>query len=404
MIDDFKSAINDIIDNLDASVTRNSFAMRQYLILLMQNIDIVSANITKNSFGELNNTQKDFFNKLNFTISKWNEGTEITIGSVNDTLKMVNDITARLPGADKTPRVISYTPAYVINGEDTKVSIEGTLIGDGNPTLYFDNIACGRLTKDDYHIVFDCPGKIFSSSDEIKGKSGKLKLFSSQKKWVFFPGDEKIYNYDLGIYIIPEVMGSYKIDAIVENKIKETRQRTESFDHKNPHCESSQKKITWTVNADIAGGWKIDPTSVKPKVNHRGKKSYFNGVFDKTESGFQLRAVAQNHGKCTLGGLLGGLLGKDARGGIGVSVTFNEYKYDTLQETISIESGTLKRNEEKIIKLPKNHIRPIIEITQMNNSKLVANGKLNEKWFDIVYDSGGGLVMIKPKSLDKALK
>ena len=94
------------------------------------------------------------------------------------------------------------------------------------------------------------------------------------------------------------------------------RVRTQSFYDRNAHCASS-RTVTWSVVPDK--GWKIEVTSIKPKVTVKSTQSSFGGVLAPTEDGFQITGRITNNGDC-------GPFWKDGRGALGVTVSFNEFK------------------------------------------------------------------------------
>lgn len=92
------------------------------------------------------------------------------------------------------------------------------------------------------------------------------------------------------------------------------RTRQLSFYDRNGHCAGS-RPVRWQVRAEP--GWSIDPTSIQPRVTVKSSNSHFKGVADPAASGFALEGTIRNNGHC-------GPFWKDARGALGVAVSFKE--------------------------------------------------------------------------------
>lgn len=100
-----------------------------------------------------------------------------------------------------------------------------------------------------------------------------------------------------------------------------SRPMYQRFYERNDHCSKSNR-ASWRVSA--SEGWEIDVSSIQPTIDTQSSNSHFIGMSSVSPQGFTLDALVRNNGECIRA--FGSTISKDARGSIGITVKYIEYR------------------------------------------------------------------------------
>ncbi|MCV9388076.1 hypothetical protein [Reichenbachiella ulvae] len=396
IVDNFADRIDDIIANLDNVITKQSFDIRSHLQLVLQQADyIVGKNIDK-TFEKLTKEQQDLLTDINNTISQVEQTGQILIQDVDQILNKGVALIGTLPGSKKAPVLTGLSPTYYGNSEnqDVSVRIDGAWLAHKEPYILIDGEEYKPTTKIDSRLEFLLPLDLYNDSTRINLKTAELIVF---KKRLFGSKEQK---YTLGFYLVPEMMGTFKL-LIKTNEVDSLyNYRAEKFGHRNRHCQNSRGK-TWVFNS-AGPKWKIDVNSVELSGVHVSRNSTRPNIENKTANGFRVSGEVRNYGSCRR--ILGEYVYRDARGSVNGTVEWKEFRtIDTLSELNEIASGTLYWNTEYGIDLGPNLNSFRLEILQLNGETKIIDENEVEKWFTVKFNRTTNFLQIEPNSLSTAL-
>lgn len=240
------------------------------------------------------------------------------------------------------------SPSYYSNEENTDVTIrvEGNWLAYGEPHLIINEQVIQPHTKIDNQLEFLVPLDLYNDQSRINLFSPKLRLFQ-KRGWGRGP---KQLEYQVGVFLVPDKMGTYSLSAKVEREEPIYTDRNEPFGDANGHC-SGGRNIDWTFNAK-GGEWRIDINSIKDKATHISTKSKYHGKRNVSEHSFQLHGRIENNGSCKK--ILGKVVTRDGRGVIRGQVGWKEYRMIPVTVDIGeVDKGTLFWNKDISIQLPK---------------------------------------------------
>lgn len=412
VIDNAKSNVEDLIDELDGTVSRNSFAVRQHLLLILQNLDIVAKELAGQTFGQLDNSQKLFFNNLNNSLARWEETSKVTLGEVQNTLDQVEVTISRLPGTDKRPRVLRFGPTYVLpsrSNDKVRVAVRGSLLGAHEPSFKLGGRPCERTTKTESQLEFLCPANAFRFGPRVASSKGVLKVYENQtlldKLAGLFSDNQESYTYDLGIFTVPRQMGSYQATVVRKVTTRETAQRSQRFRHRNDHCQG-RRSHNWNVNA--RAGWRIDPASIRARATDTSRRSSFHGVYERSESGFQLRARTVNHGNCIRYPHGGCCISHDGRGSVNVSASWTEYRDVETEVQEPLGRGALEWERDLSLPLPERTLSVVVEFRPIDGRHAVlttgvTQPQARDRWLEVATDPTARLTVLRPLGAEAAL-
>lgn len=397
IVSDITDDLKQVINQLETTGTITSFNIRSNLLIILDNIKILGDELLGKTFGELSDAQKQFFERSNVLIKESLSGINITVDKVDGIVSSMGEALSRVPGVDGRPFVTKYSPSYVLIGGDSySISVHGSLIGNGEPSLYFGKEMCEVKTKTERLLEFNCPKNIFKSSENWI--SGILSV-TTKKAWNDIFSDAKKYNYNLSLRAIDNTLGEYSLNVFVK-KIGEVRKnRSQPNSYRNAHCQG-ERTMVWTYNP--AGGCKIDVQSVTVSHSTSSQSSY-NGVQNLSENGFQVVGVVRNNGTCAPR-ILGQRAYVDGRGSLNVTANWVDICQEEKEIELESESGELTWKKQKSFQMPTNTTRFVLTIRQINGEEIVVNGTDSQKWFDVDYDPKGKIAIIRPKSLNAAFK
>lgn len=388
--------INGVINQLEYSGSALSFTARSDLLVVLRNVDLMANEFRDKTFQDLNQSQQTVFLNAFAAIDKAKEGTEASLGEVRKLTDQVGADISRLPFVEKSPLVTHFSPSMAISNQSAyRISVRGSRLGEGNPTLSIPNATCDRATKLESKLEFECKGEAFAVS-EAKWLDGKLTVFSKDRS--FFIGPRKHSNYDVSLGIIPSKMGDYSFEVSHEKSAEIRKERSGSNRHRNDHCQGN-RNVGWNYTPEA--GCKIDISSVKPNGSSSSNSTY-HGMSNLTVDGFRLTGVVRNNGSCGPFGVP-----HDGRGSVSVSAKWVDVCEETVNEVTNQIQGELIWGKDLLWKLRDHAANPIGFNANVSLSdgtiKSFTGAEVNE-WFDVNYDVVNQIVSVKPKSPHVAYK
>lgn len=398
VVADLTDSIKGIINNLEASATTVSFDIRSDLLVVMDNLNILGNELVGKTFGELSQAQKQFFENSNALVQDSLSGAELTVDKVDGVVASMGEALSRVIGVDNRPFVTKYSPSYVVTGKESyALSVNGSLVGNGKPSLTFGDKKCEIKTKTERKLEFKCPKTIFRTND--RWVSGDLVVSKKKPWWAIFSSADS-YKYNLSVRSIDENLGTYTLDIYVTETTEERKNRSQSNGHRNEHCQGGRNKA-WTYSP--SANCKIDVSTAKIASKSVSSQSTLQGISSLTPNGFRITGRVSNNGDCAPR-ILGQRAFRDGRGSINVTATWVDVctvEAEVKKETIT---GSLSWKKEESFQLPENASRFVLNIQQNDGKVVVANGTGSHKWFNVNYDPAGKIAIFRPKPLEVAFK
>lgn len=177
---------------------------------------------------------------------------------------------------------------------------------------------------------------------------------------------------------------NYKVpsskDSIVTRKITDTKQ------HRNGHC-SSATNINWVIRSDSNEGWKIIVDSIKVLNVSARSNDVFNGIFDKASSGFSLKGVVRNSGRCTP-------FSRDARGKLVVTYSYIEERKTKVEalDDIVLKGSSVFGNDVSV-QLPLNALDYDVQIIDPEKNKIELSKDSPSAGIFTIQESAGSLII-----------
>jgi len=404
IISDLTADINSIIDNVDYTVSSNAFQTRQHGQILIDQIGIVADKTSGKLFKDLRATERQALNDLRTQIDKIERLGKTTSAD----LRGLNNSFAQTLGSTvigkKVPRVTYYTPEWVssrpANAQDTiKFEIEGFMLSASNPTLVVGATECKRVTKISTKLSFECPAKLFNATGEIKSTPGRLTVY---EKKGFFRRTLKAYNYDIGSYIVPNVMGRYSLLYYIEGEEDIQEDRSQSFSSRNSSC---QRARTGVFNFSTAGPeWKIVPGSAKASCKHSSASSC-NSVRSVTPDGFQFTCRIANNGNCikTPFGTI-----KDARGSCRGTARWKEVTQKSVKSTTDPVTGDFIWGKDIAFEMPSGTKSFKLTVEQSldpdrQTRTILTESDTSNPWYELRSSLDTRTIVLSPRGLAEAL-
>jgi len=201
------------------------------------------------------------------------------------------------------------------------------------------------------------------------------------------------------LVMIPKGMGQVSGEFVVGAVVQESATQSQKFYHSNTHCEGC-RDVNWAVHART--GWDIDTPSIAAAVENG---SGLQGIFDRSEKGFQIRGRVCNRGACgpkvpftnTHAGL-------DGRGDLGVRVNYVEKRNLPGSKRIAINSAQLNWDSDLSFKVPDATSAYSLSIKLVNGRTMtITSAEVpTHPWFKLVYDKGASVLVLRPNSIDSA--
>lgn len=398
LVADIENGLTTVIRQMETSTSVVSFAVRSDLLVVLENVRQISNQLIGKTFGELSQSQKQFFERTNKLVQDYNNGVQLTAEEVDGVVNSMGETISRLPTFKDRPYVTRYSPSYAVGGENSyRVSVKGSLVGSGEPTLTFSEHECSLKTKTERSIEFDCTKAIFP--DEFAWVAGELKVFEP-KPWYAFFGDAKSFSYTISLRSVPARLGTYSL-TFVTDEVKEIRKpRDQSNYHRNNHCQGGTP-VHWTYTPE--SGCKVDVTTVSAEATTKSSNSSFGGVSNVTANGFSVTGNVNNAGSCGPK-VFGAPAGKDGRGALGVTARWVDVCTEATELTSAETTGELFWKKQKSFTFPPNTKSFLLSVKEMTGDERVVRGTEPHNWFTVDYDSTGKVAVFRPKDVQDALK
>lgn len=408
VIDDLRSAIDDVMHNAANEVGRGAFAVRGNGEILMRQLDVMMTELEGKTFKDLNDSQQAFFNNLNASLSELRATSKYTVEQANQLVQSADAVLGTLPGANRSARVINFSPRYVLSKDSDQtvnVSITGGWLGSGEPTLSAGTEKCERLSRTEAQLSFLCKLPVVEKLQKSAGEDvnevsfRKLHLVTYDRTgfWGALFGRKPLpRSYDLAIAMVPSVLGTFSATADTSIPVIEYRDQAAERGSRNPHCKRS-RDYQWQV--DVAGmgeGWRI---AQEPRIEKLGDKDASDvGLTQWTETGFLARGRAHNSGRCSW-------VSDDARGSVKIRAKWREQRTVNQPGKAEVEIGPIEWGDEKLVELPKG--TKFVALTgQTIDGKTQVDTSTNSQgrsWYSVSFDVANGILLIKPRSLEDAL-
>lgn len=394
VVNNLKTQIEDLAFSLEGIMTRQSFDMRQHILVISNNLDYILEKNLNKTFEELTAKQQEILNDAQFLVDGLKDTANQTIEKLELITDKANSFAASLPLGKKATLLSKVSPNYVLqsNRDNIKLIIKGSWLATGKPYLKLKNKKLFPATEIDSKLEFIIPKLEIDTS---KLELNTFPLIVYQKRFI---GKKKL-DYSVGVTTVPNFMATYNLEVTTfrNDTIRSTYNREKS--HKNDHCQGSRNVIL-TVTASV--GYKIDKNSITHSGNVRSNCVY-NGLRSVTENGYQVTAIVRNSGRCIKDPITRSIVSRDARGKATIKTSYSEYK---VVESINDEKvkiiGKGFWGEDFIFDLPDNTKSFVLTIHKINGEKIIVTDSKNDKWMTIKNDRVNKRIIISPKKVDMA--
>lgn len=403
IIDQLRSAAGDIIHNGELAVTRGSFEVKQNAEILSQQLALIAESLRGKTFADLNDTQRQFFNNTWATLQEWRAGVNHTASKADEVVARADSLLGTLPGADRTARVVGYSPRYLsasaLNAP-VRVNVKGSWLGSGEPALSIGGKSCSRATKNESSLEFVCQLSAASPASQVTLAKAKL-VVEDRKGWwdriLGLFGDNTVQrSYDLGLFLVPQRLGTFSAVAVTEAEQEITQEKVEERRADNEHCQGT-RRYAWTLNA--TPGWAIVSQPAVDKLSDGDATN--EGVQGWTASSFTITGKAKNSGECVK--VLGQTVAYDGRGHVMLRSRWTESRKETREASVPVAIGAIDWGAEQVVALPPRTKSITIKAEQIDGQKLIDTATALRKWYRVEVDTAASRVVIRPKQLDEAL-
>ncbi|MEQ8694564.1 MAG: hypothetical protein RIC85_04495 [Gammaproteobacteria bacterium] len=403
LVSDTANEVRGIVKTLEDSTTAASFNVRSDLLIVLQNLERISENITSNTLDRVDETVQSSIVSVRQLVKQFNEGSAEALDKVRDISVGLGETMSRVPGISEQPFVTRYSPSLALASDTnagTSFLVEGTLLGNTNPNLQFGSRRCSLKTNTERIIEFHCADGL--TSDSEKWASGELILTHGGWFDLFFR-DQTVYR--LSVRAIPHQLGDYELVPYKKVTTINRVARKQRNGHRNPHC-SGNTPLTWTYNP--APGCIIDLTSAKAEPKVKSSKSSFGGIHNLSATGFQVRGSANNNGKCAK--IFGQPASKDGRGALHVLATWTDLCKVVSEKGGSPIKGKIQWGSDVPIALDPSTSGFRLTIRQSNGDTKVVTGdesggiQSSASWFDVKWQPKAQTLVVSPRALSKAFR
>lgn len=405
LVDSLEQSVASTIQRIDDTVSNNSFRTRQHLEILLSQLDSIADNQRDKTFSQLDQTQQAAFLNIKNSIEQLARLERVTANDAQKTSLTVGTAIGNLPLGNTVPRVIDYSPSYVLASRPgvapgIVVSISGMLLGEGVPKLVMNDRDCEILSKTETALQFNCAAENWGAPDTVKNISGQLTVYQKNGFFRSLFGKSSIPRiYKLVVFAVPMSMGSYSLTAVKKVGKSRTNQRTQEFASHNDHCAGS-REILFPFNG--TPGWLIDPASIKVNCS-ASQASRCDGLRNIATTSFGYMGRVVNYGTCAPR-IFGQRAYVDARGAVFGSVGWVETQpYDELV-TEDMGGGTLEWDKAVRIPLQAGTQSVSLTVKQIDGkSVIVTSDDLGQSWYTVKFDRQSQFLLVTPRSLDVAM-
>lgn len=409
-IQSIKSSAQDVIRQLEESVGISSFRARQDLAFLISELDYFSNQHRGKIFSDLNATEKRFLTDANNLVMNAGREARKTIGAAGGVAQTMESGLARLPLADKSPRVFRSSPEYLLSqgaSGTVQITAQGSLLTSGKkPTVKVGGQTCAAIGATETALTFNCPAHLFKATSSIQPVSATLEMEIARPwytaLWGSLTGSKpRTKKYQLLSYVVPPTLGSFALQGVAQSEATESEQITDKVEASNEHCQGERRHgpFRFTPRA----GWRIVRESIREGDEISGNRDRsLDGPLEVSESGFVYYANLQNGGSCSPS--IFGLRSKDARAWITKRMHWTEVKTVTRDAPFTLPPGVLAWGRDVLLQLPPSMKQITLTVDQFNGEKKVITGDdARQSWFTVDLDPSRTVLVIRPRSLADAM-
>lgn len=409
-IQSIKNSAIEVIQQLESTVGISSFRARQDMAFLISELDYFANQHRGKLFSELNATEKRFVTDANNLVLSAGREARKTIGAAEGVAQTMESGLARLPLADKSPRVLRSSPEYILsqsgNG-DVQIRAQGSLLSSGrNPIVKVAGKACKPIGATDTVLTFNCPSDAFKATISVEPVSASLVMEVARPwyraLWDTLTGAKPpTKEYRLLSYVVPPTIGTYKLQGVASSEATESEEITDRVEASNAHCQGERRHGPFRFTPKA--GWKIVRDSIREGAEVSGNRDRsLEGPLEVTENGFVYYAKLKNGGSCSPN--IFGVQSKDARAWINRRIHWIEVKTVTRDTPFEQPPGTLVWGRDISLQLPPNMKQITLTVEQFNGEKKVVTGDDSRPdWFTVDIDPSRTVLVIRPRTLSDAM-
>lgn len=403
---ELESSVNNTINRADDAVSNNSFRVRQHLEILLGQLNAIATDQRDKTFAQLNDTQQKAFLNIKNSIDQLAQLQRVTAADVQKTSLTVGTAMGNLPLGKATPRVIDYSPVYVIGkaadapAGSQSISVSGISLGEGAPKLRIQGAACTLASKTEIALKFTCPNQSWTASDAVGAVAGDLEVYQKRGFWSrLFGREPETRKYRVSVFVVPPTMGDFRLAVTRTITTLESKQRTEQFRSDNGHCDGA-RDVLFPFN--VTPGWSIEPASIAPQCNSTDKSSC-EGLRNVSATSFGYKGVVRNSGSCAPK-VFGHRAYVDARGNVRGSVSWTETRPVTSVGTEAAGQGKLHWGQAVQLPLPSDVQAISLTVNQIDGKKVIVTGSdQSQRWYAVQSDRVNNFVLISPRDVGDAL-
>jgi len=392
VVNNLKTQVEDLTFSFEGIVTRQSFDMRQHLLVVSNNLDYILEKNLNKTFDELTIKQQLMLTDIEVLITDLKQPINQTINKLELLTDKANSFAASLPFGKKATLLSNVSPNYILqsNRENVKLIVKGSWLATGKPYIKLKNKKLFPATEIDSKLEFIIP-KLDIDTTKVELKTFSLIVY--QKRLL---GKKKL-DYKIGVTTVPNFMANYELEITTyrNDTIRSTYSREK--EHRNDHCQGARDVIL-TVTAST--GYKIDKNSIKHSGDVR-KNCTYNGLRSVTEAGYQVTAIVRNSGNCKE--VLGEVVSYDARGKAIIKTSYTEYKVvENINDKKVQMTGSGFWGQDFIFTLPENTKSFVLTVNKINGEKIIVTDSKNDKWLKIKNDRINKRIIISPEKVNNA--
>jgi hypothetical protein len=387
LIKQIDNAVRSAVTALEASGSNLAFQVATDLNIFLRNFHDVADKLIGKTFKELTDQERKLFTDSKAMLEGIDASKDDSIKKVNDAISNLGQEISRLPYTDKQPMVSRAGPAYVMeDGEAIFIFRGSRLIVDESAMTFPDDNLCESIGTVDTELRFRCQTPPGNARHQAK-----LTLRTKKPWWNPF-ADDVVKKYAISVGVLQPEFATFSLTAEVDVTSNEVKARSQPNSHRNGKCEGATHKV-W--NYRPLNGCVIQEQSARVYVNSR-KNSDCEGVTNLSPTGFSVRCVIRNSGKCILGN-------GDARGKVSVTAVWNDVCSKTDRVTMPEVTGSIYWGKDEPQVLPKDTKSWTLTVMRMDGNKRIFNSTGHDPWFFVDYAKNERMITIRPAAPTKAL-
>lgn len=387
LISDTRNGISEIISEAEASGTVMGFRIATDANILLKNFEEAANSVQGKTFDGISRTQQEFFSNMHRFATEAKGITDDTLDKTSGIVSSSGAELSRLPLVSEKPLVYSYEPSFVLaNQEAYSITFAGSLLSGSNK-LVIEGVDCQPSGGTENQLRFVCPAEAMDAN-EPSWRRGHLSL-ETKGRW-FWSSTLKS-EYDVGVFVVPKLLGKYTFDVVQNETVQERRPRTERNGYRNDHCKGGKERV-WTYGP--AEGCTIDVESASITSRHVSSNSTLDGISSLSSNGFQVRANIRNNGSCGPFGIP-----KDGRGSVNVEVAWFDICPKNSESILPTIEGELYWTEDMNFVVPQGYKSFTLKVKQEDGRVHIVNQSGAYKWFSSIWDASSRNLIFRPQDV-----